>query len=404
MVTSGVVHGLSPGTNQADTFTWEWIVVGLVFLIVLLCLFYLLRERRAMSRTVSTQRSDLMVLFDQAPCGYHSVDEQGTIIDINNTLLSWLHYSRNEIVGKLKFSNLVVREGDVVSEKFAALMAGKTSGTIDLEFVTKTGETLPVILKELSDPGDNKRLFSTLNNKECHEALQRIEHLDQELESFSYSISHDLRAPLRSIDGYSRILQEDYGGQLGDDGQRVMNVIMNNARRMGNLIDDLLDFGRLGRKSLQRSLLDMNALVEDIVHELQSNATGRQVEVSVGTLQNVPADPDMMRQVWFNLLDNAFKFTAKNDVVRIEVRSFQQGNTVCYEVKDNGVGFDMKYASKLFGVFQRLHKIQDFKGTGVGLAIVKRVVSRHGGHVWAEASLEKGAAFYFTIPLENENT
>lgn len=397
----------SADAQTTDVFSWGWVVAALLSLSLVICLLHLLRTRRVMRRQVDNLQSDLMRLYDRAPCGYHSTDERGIIIGINQTLLSWLGYFREEVVDKLAFTDLVGGGESADAAKVIALVEGRISTPVHCQLVRKDGETLPVIVKDMSF-GDlsgrgHQKLFSTIDNSECYEALERIKTLDQELESFSYSISHDLRAPLRSIDGYSKILQEDYAGQLGEEGERVMKVIMNNAQRMGNLIDDLLEFGRLGRKTLQRSEVDMTGMVNDIVHELLLDAGDRKVNVKVGDMPTASADPGMMRQVWLNLLGNAFKFTSKNETANIEVGVFtMEDGAVCYKVQDNGVGFDMKYASKLFGVFQRLHKIQDFTGTGVGLAIVRRIISRHGGRIWADAAANRGATFYFTIPIDDE--
>lgn len=377
-----------------------WIALAVILLALPFYLLFLIRKRQLESKRLHMLQSQCNRLFHQAPCGYHTLDENGVFTNVNQTLLNWLGYTREELIGKMKFHELL-DEGDEADGSAEGLKPA-TSG-VALNLVKKSGQKFPVVLRQAEiDPMGN--LFSTTDNSECIEALERIKSLDQELESFSYSISHDLRAPLRSIDGYSKILQEDFGHQLGDEGSRVLNVIMNNAKRMGNLIDDLLEFGRLGRKDLQRSHIDMTAMAEETAQALLRQSPDRSVDVRIVDLHNALADPEMIRKVWHNLLDNAFKYSGKKEEAKIEVRSYAVGRDEwCYEVRDNGVGFDMKYAPKLFGVFQRLHKIQDFTGTGVGLAIVKRIISRHGGRVWAEGSLEGGAIFYFTIPA-NENT
>ncbi len=344
------------------------------------------------------------VLFNNAPCGYHAIDAEGVLTNVNDTLLKWLGYDRDEIVGKMKFTDLVDSNADEIEEKFALLERVKIA-KIELTLIRKSGDTFPVILSLVDIPESetdfSNRLFSTIDNTRCHDALERIKNLDQELEAFSYSISHDLRAPLRSIDGYSKILQEDYASKLDDEGRRVLGVVMNNARRMGKLIDDILEFSRLGRKPIQRIQMNMTGLVNNIVQELVGLEPRRTINVEVGNLLPAFADADMVRQVWFNLIENAVKYTGKKEVATISINSYHSGDgEVCYEVKDNGVGFDMRYAEKLFGVFQRLHKMQDFSGTGVGLAIVKRIVTRHGGRVWAQAGLNTGATFYFTLPIE----
>ncbi len=344
------------------------------------------------------------ILFNNAPCGYHTVDESGVFTSINDTLLRWLGYDREEVLGKMRFRDIIHGDLEKVVENLARVESANAA-EVELVLIRKSGERFPVVLSVVNvrAPGTNlaNLLFSTIDNTKCQEALERIKHLDQELEDFSYSISHDLRAPLRSIDGYSKILQEDYAGRLDDEGRRVLGVVMNNARRMGKLIDDILDFNRLGRKPLQRSPMNMTSLVNNIVQELVSAEPGRKINVEIGNLLPSFADADMIRQVWFNLIENAVKYTGKKEIAAISVSSYHSGDAeVCYEVKDNGVGFDMQYAGKLFGVFQRLHKMQDFSGTGVGLAIVKRIITRHGGQVWAEAELNTGATFYFTLPIE----
>jgi PAS domain S-box-containing protein len=380
-----------------------WLVLGLSLFAISGYLFFQIKMKQLVAGQLDVLRRELTSLFDNAPCGYHAVDEGGYFIRINKTFAAWLGYEKEELIGKMKFSDIVAETDREILEK-AVLQPARN---FDVDLIKKSGGLFPVVLRaiERQSLGQQRKtiLFSTIDNNECRQALERIKNLDQELEAFSYSISHDLRAPLRSIDGYSKILQEDYAGKLDDEGRRVLNVIMNNAKRMGKLIDDLLDFGRLGRKNLQRSRLNMTGIVHNIVSELLIKEPHRKVDVKVDELHPAFADPDMIRQVWFNILENAVKYTGKKDRAVIEVRSFKRGDQeICYEVKDNGEGFDMKYAPKLFGVFQRLHKMQDFAGTGVGLAIVKRIISRHGGHVWADATLHQGAKFYFTIPIENE--
>lgn len=407
-----VKRNMQDGSNNAaperNNYPAWWIVVAVLLLVSPLYLLFLLRQRQRMAGQLEVLSAQLKRLFDHAPCGYYAVDDRGYFLSMNNTLLKWLAYEKEEIVGRLMLADIVEGGKALVDEKAAAIMQGKP-GKASLKLIKKNGEQLPVILEALPDdeagPEGRKRFFSMIDNTECQEALDRIRNLDQELESFSYSISHDLRAPLRSIDGYSKILHEDYALTLGEEGRRVLQVVMNNAKRMGTLIDDLLEFARLGRKTMQRSHVNMTGMVESIMQGLIAQNQDRKIDVQLEALHPAFVDADMIRQVWLNLLDNAVKYSGKKDFTMIKIRSYKIGEAeVCYEVKDNGVGFDMKYAPKLFGIFQRLHRIQDFTGTGVGLAIVKRIISRHGGKVWAEGSLGNGALFYFTIPLEDENT
>lgn len=226
----------------------------------------------------------------------------------------------------------------------------------------------------------------------------QLERANKELEAFSYSVSHDLRAPLRSIDGFSRILLEDYQAQLDDDGRDFLNRIRQSAQQMGQLIDDLLAFSRLSRQQLNMQRIDMTKLVHQVIQELHADAEHRQIEWQVDDLPPCRADPSLVKQVLANLLANALKFTRKRDVACIHMGSERQENDLVYFIKDNGAGFDMRFANKLFGVFQRLHLAEEYEGTGVGLAIVQRVVARHGGRVWAEGEVERGASFYFTLP------
>jgi len=221
---------------------------------------------------------------------------------------------------------------------------------------------------------------------------------NKELEAFSYSVSHDLRAPLRAIDGYTRILVEDYESNLDAEGKRVCGVISREAQRMGELIDDLLAFSRLGRKEMHTTRIDMNALANSVLSELMTKDNEERIDFRVGQLPSAAGDPVLIRQVWANLFSNAIKFTSRKKRAVIEVESKQSRDEFVYYVRDNGAGFDREYSNKLFGVFQRLHSERDFDGTGVGLAIVQRVIHRHGGRVWAEGEVDKGATFYFTLP------
>ncbi len=227
------------------------------------------------------------------------------------------------------------------------------------------------------------------------ERTTELQATNNELEAFSYSVSHDLRAPLRAVDGYARMLEEDYGRALDDEGRRLLGVVREASGRMGRLIDDLLAFSRLGRQEAARRTVDMAALVAQVVAEVRG---GSRAAIEVAQLAPALADAAMMQQVWANLIGNALKYSSKRADARVEIGWKEDGGELVYWVRDNGVGFDMRFAQKLFGVFQRLHRADEFPGTGVGLAIVQRVVTRHGGQVWAEGRPGEGACFYFSLP------
>lgn len=226
----------------------------------------------------------------------------------------------------------------------------------------------------------------------------QLEAANKELESFSYSVSHDLRAPLRAIDGFSQILQEDYSDRLDGEAPRYLKIVRNNAKRMGELIDDLLNLSRLNRKEISQRTILMNDFIQQILTGFQSEIKERQIELVIADLPNCKADNSLLIQVWINLLSNALKYTGKTENVRIEIGCQLIDDQETYFIRDNGAGFDMQYADKLFGVFQRMHLEKDFEGTGIGLAIVQRIIQRHGGKIWAEAKINQGATFYFTIP------
>jgi len=227
---------------------------------------------------------------------------------------------------------------------------------------------------------------------------QALEQSNQELERFSYSVSHDLRAPLRAINGYAQALWDDHAERLGDEGKRLLAVIRDSAKLGGQLIDGLLDFSRVGRQALARAPVDLMALAERVVAELRQTQASVVVEVVIAPLPPASGDAALLRHVFVNLIDNAFKFSAKRAHPRVEIGAEQNGSEVAYYVKDNGVGFDMQYANKLFGVFQRLHRPDEFEGTGVGLALAQRIIQRHGGRIWAEGKVNEGATFFFTLP------
>lgn len=249
-----------------------------------------------------------------------------------------------------------------------------------------------------------RRINETLEQR----VLARTAELDatnRELEAFSYSVAHDLRAPLRHMDGFIRLLKKHASSSLDEKNQRYLGIISDSAKKMGLLIDDLLAFSRVGRTELQLRLVSLHQLVQEAIHELRDETQGRDIAWRISQLPEVMVDRSMMRLAMINLLANAVKFTSKREQAEIEVGAFsnEAGETVAF-VRDNGVGFDMEYAGKLFGVFQRLHPAEDYEGTGIGLANVQRIIHRHNGRTWAQGEVDQGATFYFSLPKATEAT
>ncbi|MBL7919944.1 MAG: GHKL domain-containing protein [Bacteroidia bacterium] len=300
----------------------------------------------------------------------------------------------NEIEEK---SYLLKENEERINAILNALLKYTTMDFSDKLKITDKGDELDAIvvgLNSLIEELENQIQLLKLSNDE-------LEYANNELDSFSYSISHDLRAPLRAINGYSQVLMEDYGHQLDEAGKNTINVIVKNAIKMAALIDDLLTFSRIGKQGLTKIALNMNNMVKTIVNELKNQAHANTLEFIINPLEEAQGDNSMLKQVITNLLSNAIKYSSKKEKSIIEIGSFKKNTMLIFYVKDNGAGFDMKYYNKLFGVFQRLHSDYEFEGTGVGLALVQRIIKKHQGEVWAEAEAEKGATFYFSLPIKN---
>jgi PAS domain S-box-containing protein len=505
-------------------------------------------RRKAAENAAQINAARFADLYQGAPCGYHSLDEHGTVVEINDTELRWLGYSREEVIGRMHVTQFMSSaSAERFAERFPVFIQDGVIRDLELEWRRKDGTTFPVLVtatasydsngifttsrttvydlterqqvesanrrseeqirqmfegvkdyaiimldpaghvvswnpaaakikgysreeiigqhfnrfyppdvaqsgfpeRELEqaaktgrfeDEGwrvrkDGTRFWAnvvmtalrdqtgtlrgfvkvTRDLTEHREAEQRIEVLNaalrrranelevanRELEAFSYSVSHDLRAPLRHIDGFAGLLVGRAGEQLDPECQRYVATISRSAKQMGTLIDDLLAFSRIGRAPLRDEMVNHQDLVTRVVAEGGHGASGGKITWDIGTLPPTRGDPAMLRQVWTNLIDNAVKYSRKSAAPQIAIGGTpdaEKGETVFF-VRDNGVGFDMAYADKLFGVFQRLHDAADFEGTGIGLANVRRIVSRHGGRTWAEAAIGKGATFYFSLPV-----
>lgn len=317
---------------------------------------------------------------------------------VTNPILAIARIAR-EVVEQKDYSRRATKmSGDevgVLADSFNDMLAEIERRTGALEV---SNAELGHEIAERSKAEEEVRRLNTELEDRVRDRTAQLEAANHELEAFSFSVSHDLRAPLRHIDGYAHMLREEAASKLDGEMSRYVDTISESARRMGMLIDDLLAFSRISRNEVLRTSVDMNALADRALREAGSAQTG-QAQVVVGPLPPTYADPRLLHQVWVNLLSNALKYSAtRGAAARIEVSGETQGDVSRYRVRDNGVGFDMRYADKLFGVFQRLHAREEFEGTGVGLAIVQRIVTRHGGRVWAEAEPNRGATFTIELP------
>jgi signal transduction histidine kinase/CheY-like chemotaxis protein len=309
----------------------------------------------------------------------------------------------DHLYGWLCLSNKVgAEEFSEEDESLTTMLAAQAGRSYEIRSLYADAKHLSGDLQtEVEEHRKAEQMVNLLNEEleqRVAERTQQLEDVNQELESFSYSVSHDLRAPLRIINGFSALLIESYSAQLPGEAQRYLRTISDNAGRMGTLIDDLLNLARLTHQPLHKELVDVNRLVGQVVEELKRDNGERKVEIPTAELPYCYADPSLLKQVIVNLLSNAFKFTRGRNPGVIEIGGTNSDNERSYFVRDNGVGFDMAYADKLFGVFERLHRAEDFEGTGVGLSLVQRIIHRHGGRVWAEAKPNEGATFYFTVP------
>jgi PAS domain S-box-containing protein len=352
------------------------------------------------------------------------IGEDDTTIYLANTQFQNLcGYSKEELEGKIKWTDFIMPEDlpkMIQYHRLRRINPEAAPKHYELRFHDRHGAIRDMYITVDLIPGTQKSVLSFMDvtelkrvEREARKLNEELEHrvkertaqleaTNKELEAFSYSVSHDLRTPLISIQAFSRLLAEKYASRLDAKGQRFLAAIQKSTRQMDQLINDLLALSRLKRQEFKVTDIDMGALAKEIFEELSAVSQGRKIKLVVNNPPQGSGDPSMVRQVMVNLLSNALKFTRKRDEAVIEIGGTDRNNEAVYYVKDNGVGFDMADADKLFGVFQRLHSADEYEGTGVGLAIVQRIVSRHGGRAWAESELEKGATFYFTLPVKNK--
>ena len=381
--------------------------------------------RKAAEEALRVALGNFQDLVDADIVGVFFARQDGRVFYANDYFLDLLGYTREELEhGEVDWRAMTPPEWLQLTDKaLDELREQGSSKPFEKEYMRRDGSRVPVFLADtrLAGPGANIAAFvlDISERKRGEDELlalnaelegrvktrtAALEAANREMEAFSYSVSHDLRAPLRSIDAFSQILLREHAAGLDPEARRVLDIVVRNAQHMGQLIDDLLTLSRVGRKNLDRTPVDMEPLARSVVEELQAAQPGRTVEFDIGPLASAFGDAGLLRQVWVNLFDNAVKFTGPVQLAKVEVRC-EPGPRECrFTVRDNGVGFDPRYSDKLFQPFQRLHQTSEFEGTGIGLAIVARIVRRLGGEVWADGAPGEGATFGFSLPASQEAT
>jgi PAS domain S-box-containing protein len=362
------------------------------------------------TRLFRESRTVFLTLFNNSPvCMSMTTTTLGRriYVRVNKSFLEKFGFSEQEIIGRtsaeigildaeesVRVGNLIREKGSLQNDYVKCFSKnGDVVHTVSsIEMMELNGETYLI-----SFFVDITRIIEQQRIIEQH--AQQLEEVNKELETFSYSVSHDLRAPLRAIDGYARILEEDFNTLFDEEGKRILGIVQNNAKKMGVLIDDLLDFSRLGKKKLLHTDIDMHQLLNEVLTDMDAS-TAHNATIKMAALHPVKGDRSLIKQVVINLVSNSIKYSSKKPEPIVEITSEIRDNAVIYSIKDNGEGFDMLYANKLFGIFQRLHSSEEFEGTGVGLAIVHRIITKHGGSLHAEGEVGKGALFSFSLPMD----
>jgi PAS domain S-box-containing protein len=379
-------------------------------------------ERKRAERELRDSEVRIRSIVETAVDAIVTIDHRGAIDSFNPSAERLFGYSAREVLGqnvKMLMPPPFSAEHDQYIVNFLTTGVKKIIGIgREVTGLRKDGAAFPMELAVSEMVIGDKRMFTgivrdiserkraqqdlhTLNEeleKRVRRRTEQLEAVNSELEAFSYSVSHDLRAPVRALVGFSKILLEEHAARLNEEMNHSLQRIHENAEQMGRLVDDLLAFSRLGRRAVSKQHLHPGDMVQRIIDNLSTANADRQLRFHVGELPECQADAALLQQVFTNVLDNAVKYTRKRDAAEIEVGGEKRDGECVYFVRDNGAGFDMRYADKLFGVFQRLHRAEEFEGTGVGLAIVQRIIQRHGGRVWAEAAVDQGAKFTFTLP------
>ena len=387
-------------------------------------------QRQKAEKLISRRSEELRIseekfknVFEYASVGKSMTSLSGNL-HANKAFSQMLGYTKKEIKD-VNWRELThpddIKKNDEITESI--LRGEKRSARWEKRYLSKTGEVIWVDISttlqrdvndqplyfittvvDITEKKGSEEKINQLNSeleKRVKERTSQLEEANKELQAFAYSVSHDLKAPLRAINGFSQFIVEDYGSKLDEDGRRLLGLIRSNTQKMDQLITDILSLSRVTRGEHRVSKVDMTKMAISMLNEVVSPETQEKIRVKIGILPEIYADSTFIKLVWINLISNAVKFSSKEKISEINIGGYSENEFNIYYIKDNGVGFDPEYSSKLFGVFQRLHKTTEFEGTGVGLAIVQRIVHRHGGKVWAEGKVGKGATFYFSLPVKN---
>jgi PAS domain S-box-containing protein len=377
-----------------------------------------LRDRRDFQNRLQHSNQFLESLVENIPTMVFAKDAQDLrFVRLNRAGEQLLGFTREDLLGKsdrdffpqeqadafIGKDREVLAQGDIVDipeEEIDTRTGGRRilhTRKVPLRHANGTPLLLLGISMDVTEQKASERRILTLN-AELQRHTELLEASNAELESFCYSVSHDLRAPLRAINGYARMLEQDFGDRFDEAAQRYVKTICSASERMARLIDDLLEFARIGQQALEHELVDMDAAAHKAIGEVLDGREGPPPQIDIAELPPIRGDRRMLHLVWLNLLDNAVKYTSAIEAARIRIGAEVQGKEIVYSVSDNGVGFDMEYYEKLFGVFERLHAHSEYPGTGVGLAITQRIVTRHNGHIWATSEPQRGATFRFALP------
>ena len=373
-------------------------------------------ESKIEERTIELKKAYARVsdLYNNAPCGYHSLDKKGYIIQINDTELSWFGYSREEIIGKKKFADLLTEKSiKTFNNSFPNFKERGEAYDLEFDVIRKDGSILPVLLNATAIMDSSRNYVmsrSTLfditerrkNEEKINHMLDNLKRSNEELEQFAYVSSHDLQEPLRTIASFTQLLERRYKGKLDDDADEFIAYIVDAAVRMKQQINDLLEFSRVTTTGSEFRMVDTNFILYQVIDNLKSSIDENNAEIIHDNLPKLIGDSDQLRRVFQNLIGNAIRYRKPDETPKIYISAYEdKGNgEYVFSVQDNGIGIEKQYLNRIFRIFQRLHTMEEYEGTGIGLSVVKRVVDRHGGRVWVESELGKGSTFYFALPFK----